>query len=275
MMATSPAPGRDDKYFDSAGVRIRYVEQGTGDPVVLVHSYTSNLEDQWVRPGVFGQLSSRHRAIAFDVRGHGKSGKPRDPHAYGPEMAWDVARLLDHLGIAKAHIVGYSMGAHVVAQLLVLSPQRFLTAVLGGACGRHAWTAEDERRVETEADEMEQGLLTSQILRLWPADQPRPGPARLRELSARFMMAGDCHALAAVRRSNKHQVIAADQLAAVEVPTLGVVGSADPYLGSFTELSRLAPRLRLVTIAGATHVSASGTPEFMHAILDFIDAHAA
>src|SRR5688572_12972199 len=168
MPTSSAAPDRHDEYFDSAGVRIRYVEQGTGAPVVLVHSYTSNLEDQWVGPGVFGQLSSHHRTIAFDVRGHGKSGKPRDPQAYGPEMALDVTRLLDHLGIAKAHIVGYSMGAHVVAQLLVLRPQRFLSAVLGGACGRHAWTAEDEQRAETEAAEMERGLLTSQILRLWP-----------------------------------------------------------------------------------------------------------
>lgn len=148
-------------------------------------------------------------------------------------------------------IVGYSMGAHIVAQLLVLSPGRCLTAVLGGACGRHIWTAEDEQRVEIEAAEMEQGLLKSQILRLWPADQPKPGAAQLEELSARFLIDDDCYALAAIRRSNKDQVVTANQLAAVQVPMLGVVASADPYLASFTELRRLMPRLQLVIINDA------------------------
>lgn len=112
----------EDRFFDSAGVRIRYVEEGRGEPVVLVHGYTSDIEGQWIETGVSPALSRHHRVIAFDARGHGKSGKPHDPRAYGPEMARDVVRLLDHLGIAKAHVVGYSMGAHIVAQLLTLHP---------------------------------------------------------------------------------------------------------------------------------------------------------
>jgi pimeloyl-ACP methyl ester carboxylesterase len=263
----------DHKYFDSAGVQIRYAERGTGEPVVLVHSYTSDLEDQWVKPGTFGELSRHYRTIAFDVRGHGQSAKPHDPQAYGPEMARDVARLLDHLAIPKAHIVGYSMGAHIVAQLLVLNPERFLTAVLGGACGRHSWTADDELRAEIEAAEMEQGRLTSQILRLWPGDQPTPGAAELEALSQKFLVGGDCRALAAIRRSNKDQVITLAQLAAVQVPVLGVVAGADPYLARFAELSQLAPRLQLVIINDATHASAAGKPEFVRAIRNFISAH--
>ena len=262
-----------DRYFDSAGVRIRYVEHGRGEPIVLVHSYTSDLEEQWIKPGVFAQLSRHHRTIAFDVRGHGRSGKPHAPQAYGREMAWDVVRLLDHLGLATAHIVGYSMGAHVVAQLLVMRPERFRTAVLGGACGRHGWTADDELRAEIEAAEMEQGRLTSQILRLWPGDQPKPDAQQLAALSARFLVGGDCHALAAVRRSNKDQVVTLAQLAAVAVPVLGVVAAADPYLASFAELSQSGSRLQLVIINDATHASASAKPEFVRAILNFIRAH--
>src|SRR5438552_10678740 len=144
-----------EQYFDSAGVRIRYVDRGQGDAIVLVHSYASDLEDQWVKTGVLDALARSHRVIAFDVRGHGKSDKPHDPKEYGAELAWDIVRLLDHLRIDKAHVVGYSMGAHITAHLLTLAPQRIKTATLGGGSGRRDWTAEDDRRAQTEADEME------------------------------------------------------------------------------------------------------------------------
>ena len=276
MAPDPPAAARvpDDHYFDSAGVRIRYVDRGEGEPVVLVHSYAGDLEDQWVKTGVLPELARHYRVIAFDVRGHGKSGKPHDPKAYGPEMAWDVVRLLDHLGIAKAHIIGYSMGAHIVAQLLTLAPHRFITATLGGGTGRRNWSAEDDRQVEVEADEMERGLLNSQIVRLLPADQPQPTAAQMEEMSASFLAGKDRLALAAIRRSNKAQVVTADQMATVQVPVLGIVGSADPYVAGFNDLKRIMPQLKLVVIHDATHFSAPGNPEFVRAILGFLRAHA-
>src|SRR5918998_677025 len=109
-------------------------------------SFASDAEAQWVRTGVLQALAARYRVIAMDARGHGRSGKPDDPARYGPEMGLDVVRLLDHLGIRRAHLVGYSMGAHIVAQLLVTHPERFLTATLGGASGRRNWSAEDQWR---------------------------------------------------------------------------------------------------------------------------------
>ena len=140
-----------ERVFDSAGVPIRFIEDGAGEAVILVHGYTSDAESQWVRSGFFAALAERFRAIAMDARGHGGSGKPHDPAAYGPEMGLDVVRLMDHLGIARAHVVGYSMGAHIVAQLLIARPERFLSATLGGAAGRLGWTEADERRVDVEA----------------------------------------------------------------------------------------------------------------------------
>jgi pimeloyl-ACP methyl ester carboxylesterase len=107
-----------DRFFDSNGVRIRYVEQGQGPPVVLMHGYTGNLERHWINPGVFANLANDYRVIAVDCRGHGKSGKPTSPRAYGAEMGKDIIRLLDHLKIRRAHIVGFSMGAIIAGHLL-------------------------------------------------------------------------------------------------------------------------------------------------------------
>src|SRR5207248_70294 len=158
---------------------------------------------------------------------------------------------LDHLGLRRAHILGYSLGAHIVAQLLTLHPERFTSAVLGGACGRRNWCAEDDARVAVEAAEMEQCLLRSQLLRLWPHDVPEPGETQLRERSARLLEGNDPLALAALRRSNCDQVVTDAQMAAVRIATLGIVGSEDPYLQRFRELQALMPELEVVVLDGA------------------------
>ena len=240
---------------------------------MLVHSYSSSLEEQWVKSGVLQALAERYRAIAFDARGHGESGKPHDPAAYGAEMTWDIVRLLDHLGIERAHVVGYSMGAHIVAHLLTLAPERLLTATLGAAAGRLAWSAADDAQTEIEADEMEHGLMNAQVLRLWPTDQSRPTVAELKAMSDAFLDGKDARALAAVRRATRGQSVTAAQMAAVEVPVLGIVGSKDHYLARFLELKKDMPQLKLVVLEGATHSSALGRPEFLHALFDFLDRH--
>jgi pimeloyl-ACP methyl ester carboxylesterase len=263
----------DDRFFDSAGVKIRYVEAGRGAPVVLIHGYTVDIEQQFVVSGVLPALARHYRVIALDARGHGKSDKPHDPKRYGPEMGLDIVRLMDHLGLRRAHIVGYSMGAHIVAQLLVAHPERFVTATLGGASGRRNWSDEDERRVAIEAGEMDQGLLTSQIVRLWPKDRPPPTEDEVRARSAVRLAGKDPLALAAVRRSNRDQVVTEAQMAAVRVPVLGIVGTADPYLKEFQQLKAAMPQLELVSIEGASHGSAPARPDFVAALERFLAAH--
>src|SRR6188768_4509069 len=76
-----------DRFFDSNGVRIRYVEQGEGAPVVMLHGYTGTLDRHFMASKVFPEIARDHRAIAMDLRGHGKSGKPHEPSAYGEELA--------------------------------------------------------------------------------------------------------------------------------------------------------------------------------------------
>src|SRR5881397_2402529 len=107
LLAPAPALAQD-QFFDSNGVKIRYTVEGQGEPVLLIHGFTADIEKQWGQPGVLKALAKDHRVIALDNRGHGKSGKPHDAKMYGKEMVEDAVRLLDHLKIAKAHVVGYS-----------------------------------------------------------------------------------------------------------------------------------------------------------------------
>jgi pimeloyl-ACP methyl ester carboxylesterase len=118
--------------FDSNGVKISYMVQGQGEPVVLIHGWISSALFNWSFPGTSAALAKNYRVIAMDVRGHGFSDKPTTDEAYGRELVEDVLRLLDHLKIEKAHIAGYSMGGIIAMNFIVKHPDRVLTGTLGG-----------------------------------------------------------------------------------------------------------------------------------------------
>lgn len=221
-------------------------------------------------------LAKDYRVIAMDCRGHGMSGKPHDPKQYGPEMALDIVRLLDHLGICKAHIIGYSMGATITSQLLTMHPERFLTATLGGAAGRFRWIASDAALFEKDAAEIELlGYSPSLNLRLAPpnASKPTEEEIKIRSAAALANPNQDRFAIAALVRSFREQVISPTQVAAVKVPTLGIAGSVDPLLLDLQDLKKLRPDMKLVIIDGATHSGAQSRPEFVAAIREFIASH--
>ena len=148
---TAPVLAFEDKYLDANGVKIRYIDTGRGNAIVLLHGGASNLES-WTSEGVVDNLAKDFRVIAFDARGHGKSDSPRDPAAYGRQQALDVVRILDALKIQRAHIIGFSLGSSTVAQLLKLHPERFLSEVQVGGAGRTPEEANDPR-IEIEAAE--------------------------------------------------------------------------------------------------------------------------
>src|SRR5438132_790893 len=117
----APSLGAEDQFFNTNGVKIHYIVRGKGEPVVLIHGFTADIDRNWRTgfappgadnnrgaPRIIESLSKNYQVIALDNRGHGKSGKPHDPKQYGMEMVEDVVRLLDHLQIKKAHVVGYS-----------------------------------------------------------------------------------------------------------------------------------------------------------------------
>lgn len=259
--------------FNSAGVEISYLQAGEGETVVLAHGFSSSAQQQWVDTGVFQKLAARYRVFALDGRGHGASGKPHDAAQYGPQAAADAIRMLDHIGQAQGHIVGYSLGAILSGYQVTQTPQRFKTCVLAGATPRFRWTAEDQRKLDIEADEMEQGSKKSQILRLWPKDKPQPTDAQIREMSARDLAGQDYRALAASRRGGSRALVTPAQVAAIRVPTLGIVGTSDPYLAEFNAMKAMNPAIELVTIEGASHATAPGRPELAAAVLDFLGRH--
>jgi pimeloyl-ACP methyl ester carboxylesterase len=145
----------------------------------------------------------------------------------------------------------------------------------GLASGRRNWSAEDQRRVDIESNEMDEGMLRSQILRLWPRDEPPPSGEVIRQRSAERMAGKDPCALAAARRSNPDQVVTEAQMRAVRVPSLGIVGTADPNPRELQQIKAVMPHLELVTIKGASHGSAPGRPEFIQALERFLAAHPA
>jgi pimeloyl-ACP methyl ester carboxylesterase len=141
----APAGAPTSSSFDSAGVKIAYLEAGRGEPVILIHGMYSSAQMNWVVPGTFKQLSANYHVIAPDLRGHGQSDKPTDDASYGQPMVEDVVRLMDHLKIEKAHVIGYSMGGIVAMKLMVDHPDRVLSTALGGM----GWLREGSRLQES------------------------------------------------------------------------------------------------------------------------------
>ena len=248
----------EDKYLDANGVKLRYIDTGKGETIVLLHGGTSRLES-WITPGVVDNLSKDFRVIAFDARGHGKSDSPHEPAAYGRQQALDVVRILDALKIDKAHIIGFSLGSSTVAQLLTLHPERFLTGVQVAGAGRSPQEANNPR-IETEAAEIARDCISrSRMMRQAPAGmKPTEEEIQQRIIACRADKNFDQLATAASLRGYKDQAVTAEQMAAVKVPTMGIVGTLDHTLKAMQELKTIRPAMKLVILDGVSHTGKTG-----------------
>lgn len=243
--------------FNSDGVEIAYLDEGAGEAVLLVHGFASNVATNWIDTSWAKTLTQAgYRAIAYDNRGHGHSQKLYRLEDYGaPIMAEDARRLLDHLGLERAHVIGYSMGARIAAFLALAHPSRVRSLVFGGL-GLNmvrgvAGTGPVARALEAASiDEVTNP--TARTFRAF-AEQTK----------------SDLKALAACIRSARAP-ITAEALGTLRCPVLVVVGERDVIGGSATELAALIPGAFGVELPGRDHMKAVGDKGFKEAVLSFL-----
>lgn len=274
----APRPGfAADAVFDSNGVKIRYVTAGEGEPIVLLHGWMSDAS-MWGRLDT-NPATEEFLLIAVDLRGHGKSGKPHEPEKYGPEMAEDVVRLLDHLELKKAHLVGYSMGAIVAGKIAATHPDRVLSVVYGGQAPILTTDVNDvkadAREIELFAKAVEEGKgLGSYLIEVTPADKPKMSQEYADALAEVLYDGKDVKAFAAAGRGIKHLDVTLDQLAKCTAPLLFIHGSKE------AEATKLRAALiveelgrgELKVIEGADHMTTLLDPEFGDTIDEFLES---
>jgi len=269
------SPVARDGYFDSAGVRIHYAEQGAGPAVILLHELDGGIRS-WNAAGIVANLARDFRVIAIDLRGHGLSGKPRDPSQYGAAMAHDVIRLMDSLSISKAHVVGYSLGSELAAMLMAGDPARLLSVTLAAGVGRLRVRPTDNQHLEEEALEYTNiGVSPKLYLEQWPDGTPDPTTEQLRALAAIALAdpGRDRLALAALSRARPARVVATEKIGSTSMPVLGIVGSRDPELPEYDVLKKLRSGVAVTVIDGAMHAGpdrALDRPEFLAALRGFL-----
>src|ERR1700688_3430059 len=247
--------------FKNGDVEIAYLDEGAGDPIVLVHGFASTKEVNWVAPGWVTTLTrARWRVIALDNRGHGASSKLYDPASYHSAIiAEDVRALLDHLKIERADVMGYSMGARIAAYLTVNHPARVRSAVLGGLGIRLVGGV---GLSESVAAAMEAPSL---------ADVSDPTGHTFRAFAEQTK--SDLKALAACIRGSR-QTLNREQVAGIVVPVLVAVGTKDNVAGSGPALAALIPGARALDIPDRDHMLTVGDKAFKSGVLDFLNQRA-
>jgi pimeloyl-ACP methyl ester carboxylesterase len=243
--------------FTHDDVDIAFLDEGEGEPVVLVHGFASNKEINWVSPGWVAALTGAgRRVIALDNRGHGESTKLYDPAAYhSAVMAQDVRALLDHLALGRADVMGYSMGARITAFLALAHPERVRAAILGGLGSR---LVEGTGLPKSIADALEAPSL---------ADVSDPTGYMFRAFAEQT--GSDLRALAACLRGSR-QILSREEVGRIAVPMLVAVGTKDPIAGSPEELAALVPGARALPIPNRDHMLAVGDKVFRAGVLEFL-----
>ena len=249
------------QFFDSAGVRIAYVDVppalGDGDPILLIHGFASNHAVNWVNTLWTTTLTrAGFRVIALDNRGHGRSEKLHRPEDYDSStMAGDARRLLDHLEIPRADVMGYSMGARIAAYLAVIDPARVRSLLLGGLGIRLVHGVGLPLNIADAMEAASLDELTDPMQRMFRAFAEQTK--------------SDLKAMAACIRGSR-QTLTEDEVRSIEAPTLVSVGTADTVAGSAQELAGLMPNARALAIPGRDHNLAVGDKVHKQGVLAFL-----
>jgi pimeloyl-ACP methyl ester carboxylesterase len=243
--------------FHHGDVEISYLDEGEGDPILLVHGFASTKNVNWVYPTWVSELKkSGRRVIAFDNRGHGDSAKLYDSNAYEIAiMASDITALMDHLNIERADVMGYSLGSRMTAIVARSQPERLRSAIFGGiGIGLIEGGGPGENVAEAlEADSLDD--VTDPVGRTFRAfaDQTR----------------SDRRALVACLRGSR-RLMTREEAAGIAVPVLIAVGTADQVAGSAQALGRIIPGSHVLDIPNRDHMRAVGDKVYKSGVLDFL-----
>ena len=260
----------EGQYFDSNGVRIHYSVAGKGTPVILVHGLAGNIGVEWVRPEILPKLAAQYQVVALDLRGHGRSGKPHDPNQYGLEVVEDIVRLMDHLEIRKAHLVGYSLGGFIVLKFAILHPDRLLSVA---PCGS-GWAGKPETDLaflRELADSVDKGEGFGPLLdRLQPVGRPVSKGRRM-FVSALISATNDIKALGALLRSVDALRVTEAELRNNKVPALAIIGERDPLKTFADQLAAVMANVEEAVVPDGNHFSTLGRPKFIESLEGFLD----
>jgi pimeloyl-ACP methyl ester carboxylesterase len=222
------------EFLNCRGVKIHYVVEGTGEPVLLIHGLYSSAAINWQLTGVMGELAKDHRVIVFDLPGHGRSDKPENDAAYGLAIVDDAIALLDHLDVKKVHVVGYSLGGMITVKLLALHPERVKSALVGGMGWFRAGTP---------------------LQKFWeriPNRDRQPVPSAFLQQVGQF-------------------AVTAEELKKIALPVEVIVGDHDPCKALYVApLRRGRPDWPVVEIPGAGHMSCIVKPQFRDEIAAWV-----
>lgn len=248
--------------FNSDGIEINYIDQGIGEPVLLIHGFGSNIAVNWVDTGWVRHLTTAgYRVIAIDNRGHGASSKLYDKALYGaPLMAEDARRLLDHLGVPSADVMGYSMGARITAFLTLAHPERVRSAIFAGL------------GINMVRGVAGTGPIANALEAASIDEVTNPTARTFRAFAEQTK--SDLKALAACIRSSR-DIITAEALGKIKRPVLVAVGSDDVIGGSATELAALIPGAEALVIPGRDHMKAVGDRVYKEGVVGFLRRTAA
>ncbi len=248
-------------YIYSDGIPIYYEVFGTGEPILLLHGWSSSILYNWNYTGWINKLLPHRKVIAVDIRGHGNSGKPHIKEVYSYKlMARDALKVMDHLKIQKADFLGYSLGAQCGAYLLGHYTGRFnALALLGIGDETDESLAELPAIVQALRADLYRQILPEGLFWRMAADLDPRNDREALALAALQM-----------RPEGYPALLGGPGLARVDIPVVLINGSNDYYSGTVQNLASVIPGAQVVEIPNADHMSIAYDQRFKRKVIEFL-----
>lgn len=250
--------------------KTRYLEAGTGEPVLLVHGVAiAGGADDW-RP-VIDLLSQRYRVIAPDMLGWPPSDTKQGMQAF-PNLTDHLREFMDAIGLKKAHVIGATMGGWIAGLLAYESPDRVQKLILTGNPGFHG--APNDRLAQVEKPSRER--VADAIAKVSPMLSADEQATIVDEKIAKMDEPGFFEAFADMMKTmankdNRREYVLTRRLPHTPVETLFLIGRGDPSSEVAGKIQAMTPNSKVYIIeTGAHQVHYENTEEFCRATCDFL-----